>query len=302
MNRWSSLDAQVQSELTPAQDSELRALWENPVLPAEGSEPLAPSAQAAVQPHPDSRRIELREGVPPQPVGASHAALTLMDLPVEAAWNESRLWLDDLYTEVGQHSSRLLVGKGGASAVAWSLALTEVQRAGGWLPLHAAVVARGGKAVAITGVSGAGKSTATLRLLGLGFRVICEDRAFWHAASGEVRGLDRWLRAFDDSVDTFAPQLRDQALAQRDIKGKLLLPLTPDAGAAQLLEVLALSDGSVMDSAGRVRLLWETTGYPLTRPARDAVQHGVGRLLPLLRAQTVTRHNVLDAVQELLEF
>ncbi|WP_291423390.1 hypothetical protein [Deinococcus sp.] len=301
MNSWNSLDAQVQSELTPAQDSELRALWENPVLHSQGSESLAPSAQAAVGLHSGRRSIELRGGVPPLPAGASCASLTLMDSRVEAAWNESRLWLDDLYTEVGQHSSRLLVGKGGASAAAWALALTEVQRAGGWLPLHAAVVARGEKAVAITGVSGAGKSTATLRLLGLGLRVICEDRAFWHAASGEVRGLDRWLRAFDDSVDTFAPQLRAQALAQRDIKGKLLVPLTPDAGAAQLIEILALGDGNVMNNAGRVKLLWETTGYPLTRPARDAAQHGVGRLLPLLRAQTVTRQTVLGAVQELLE-
>lgn len=180
-----------------------------------------------------------------------------------------------------------------------SLALTEAQRAGGWLPLHAATVAQGNRAVAISGVSGAGKSTATLRLRGEGYAVLSEDRTFWQAETGLVAGLDRYLRAFEDSLQTFAPHLLSASVG-RDIKGKHLLPLA-QAGRAELEAVLLFSPSERLSAAERVRAVWEMSGVPLTDLARQQAQLAVGKLLPLLPPEPVTRQTVLEQVRSRLD-
>lgn len=220
-----------------------------------------------------------------------------MEQSVHALWHGDELWLGDLYAQVSAHKA-ILLGQHAPEA-AWALALTEAHRAGGWLPLHAAVFARAGRAVALTGTSGAGKSTAALRLLEAGYSVIAEDRAFWHSSNGQIAGLDQYLRAFDDSVERFAPSQQATAVG-RDPKGKLLLPL-PANEAATLVCLLAFGDGLALPLPQRVRLLWETTGVPLTDSARHAVQQGIGQLLPLVRPQTVTRETVLETVKTLLD-
>lgn len=214
-------------------------------------------------------------------------------------WHGDELWADHLWARISAAHSVVTLTRDTALDAAWSLAMTEAHRAAGWLPLHAAVIVRGERAVAITGVSGAGKSTATLRLLNLGYSVLGEDRAFWRAATGEIWGLDRFLRTFDDSLDRWAPQWRPDS-PQRDIKGKVMLPL-PLRPPAQLVAVLVLGDARPLSTAERVRLTWEMTGLPLTQPARAEVQRNVPRLLPLLQPQAVNREQVIQAVQALLD-
>lgn len=292
---WPSLDALVHTpDLSPQAAHALRHFWESP--------PGGPGAAQASR-----RTLHVRTAdLSPVMAGAHAHALKVMERDLSAHVLHDDLWLDDGQGRLHLHAARGEVHVAGdPGPEAWSVALTEFHRAGGWLPLHAAVLARAGSetarpAVAVTGVSGAGKSTATLRLAGAGYAVLAEDRAFWSAPTGQVAGLDRHLRAFEDSLRTFAPQLLS-GLAGRDSKGKGLVPLPP-AAPATLRELLLLRpEVSPLSSAERVRTLWELTGVPLTEQARAQVQAGVMSLLPLLRSTPVSRASVLEAVAAGLE-
>lgn len=267
---------------TLPQEHEWRSWWETAFFPARREISLSVGALPAISP------------------GAVSQVLDLMERQVRAHWHADELWLaGQLYVQVDPRHSTLSCESQGASPEVVMLAMTELHRAGGWLPLHASVVAREGRAVAISGVSGAGKSTALLRLMAEGFEVVAEDRAFWHAASGQVVGLDRFLRAFRDSLERFAPQWLEQPLG-RDIKGKWMLPL-PESRSAALQRVLLLGHAPELDPISRVRAAWEMTGTPLTATARAEAQRGVSRLMPLIDSRGATREGVMMGVRALLE-
>ncbi|GAA5532719.1 hypothetical protein [Deinococcus aluminii] len=235
-----------------------------------------------------------RPPVPDQPPAA---------LPVPGGtlplWTRGdQVWLGEhLHLEVTEEGVTLTGGPGVPEA-AWVLAFVEAHRAGGWLPLHAAVLTRRGleRAVAVTGASGAGKSTAALRLAGAGLTILAEDQAWVQPASGLTLGLDTHLRAFEDSVRRFAPQWLGQA-AGRDAHGKLQLPLTAAGGRATLDTLLVFGLPPQPGAAQRVRAVWEATGVPLTPSGRRLAAAGVEALLPRLTVRGVTREDVLAAVQ-----
>lgn len=240
---------------------------------------------------------------PPYPANVKQEELTLVEQTFTLRCHDNELWLPGLYLWVQPDGATIIYTPEAATPTAaelWSLVFTEAHRAGGWLPLHAALMVAHGQAVALTGVSGAGKSTATLRLLEAGYIVLAEDRAFWNA-SGQVAGFDRWLRAFPDSVERFAPRLLSEALTgPRDVKGKLLLPLPQAPQRAKLTCVLLLADMPELSLPERVRILWETTGLPLTALGRSKVQQGVGKLLPFLSSQPVGRNDVPERIRNIL--
>lgn len=263
----------------------------------------------------DGRTFTLRAGLLPSvPVDAQAETLSLMEQTVSLWRADNELWVP--------HLLHLEVQPGGACFTlapevvrqqewppalleTWTLFFTEAHRAGGWLPLHAAVISHEGQAVAVSGVSGAGKSTATLRL-SADYAVLAEDRAFWQASSGQVAGLDRCLRLFPESVERFAPHLQAQAeRAPRDAKGKHMLPLAAPTAPSQLLALLCFaplgSTASVLSASERVRTVWEMTGFPLTALAREEVQRGIVRLLPLLAQEPVTRETAIERVKALLD-
>jgi len=227
-----------------------------------------------------------------------------MERPLEIRVAGDELWLgDQLWARTGPLEAEVRCLPHGAPTEVWALMLTELHRAGGWLPLHAAVVASGPQAVAITGVSGAGKSTAALCLSAAGMQVIAEDRAFWCPASGEIRGLDTHLRVYDDSLARFAPERLPDAVAwERDGHGKLRMPL--QLGAPQVARLVQLllrpAELAPLTPPERVRVLWETTGVPLTFTARQQVQRGVAQLLALLSPHPLDREQVGPAVRGLL--
>ncbi|MBZ9751354.1 hypothetical protein K7W42_10805 [Deinococcus sp. HMF7604] len=282
---WASLGAQVHCSPAVPEGwvSALRHDW--------ASRPLALASA--------TRQIQIEVGpLPPVPAGARVQPVVLPDWTVQAQVAGAEVWLEDrLHVRVGT-ATQITVTEDGAGQDLWAVALTEAHRAAGWLPLHAAVVAGPAGAVAISGPSGAGKSTACLRLLAAGRPVIAEDRAWWGPA-GEVTGLDRVLRAFDDSLVQFAPHLLGGPLT-RDIKGKRVLPLPTTGEGGLLLALLLLGHTGDLGPAARVRLAWEATGVPLTSAAQQAAAAAVQRLLRLpLRA--VTREEVLDVVAELVD-
>lgn len=293
---WFSLGARVISAVPPRLDAELREFWQG----------------GAVPPGQPRREITLEVGpLPDPPPGARTHTLPVMTREVRAVAAGDELWLDDrLWVRTTPAGGCAICVPGGAAPELWALAFTELHRAGGWLPLHAAVVAAGNRAAAFTGLSGAGKSTAALRLHAAGERVLAEDRAFWHAPTGVITGLDRHLRAYEDSLERFAPALLPLVRAQgRDLHGKLRLPLpgerpedAPAAGAPRLTGLLVLAPTATgeLDLPGRVRAVWEATGVPLTATARTAVQTGVAQLLPLLWPRPYGRDDLLPAVRALL--
>ncbi|GGO39195.1 hypothetical protein [Deinococcus humi] len=244
-----------------------------------------------------SRKIILRYGslAPVPPVAPVEVMVARMPLPVRVRGDE--LWLGEaLHLEVQGGDVCLTLGNHPVPAEAWFLAWTEAHRAGGWLPLHSAVLMQGEQAVGLTGVSGAGKSTAALRLAGLGVTILSEDQAWVRPEDQRVVGFDQHLRAFDDSVRTFAPHLLSQA-AGHDAYGKLLLPLTHPGAQATLQSLLVFGLSPEPSLAERIRALWDATGVPLTQTGRQATASGVGVLLRHLHIQGVTREDVLRVVR-----
>lgn len=151
--------------------------------------------------------MSVRTGpLPAAPDGPTQAvALPDRVIPVQRRGDD--LWLNaELHLRLLPGGAALTVPHAGAARDVWALALTELHRAAGWLPLHAALIGTPTHAVLIGGPSGAGKSTACLRLRAAGLTVHAEDRAWFHP-DGHALGMDRTLRAYRDSLDRFAPHL-----------------------------------------------------------------------------------------------
>lgn len=176
------------------------------------------------------------------------------------------------------------------------LLLSELHRARGWLPLHASTAARNGRAVSITGPSGAGKSTAALRLAGLGYTILAEDQTWLHPGTRRVHGLDRWLRAYPDSLERFAPQLLSQSQGM-DMYGKHLLPLSRSREATKLEALLFLGQPADIPAAQATRLLWETGGLPLTPTSQQATAHAIGQVIRHIPIRGIDREGILEELQ-----
>ncbi|UBV43188.1 hypothetical protein LAJ19_02905 [Deinococcus taeanensis] len=246
------------------------------------------------------RDIQVSRGpLPPEPAGlAQPVALPERTLPVIVRGHD--LWIAG-QLHVNVHAGLITCARETTDRDVWVLALTELHRAAGWLPLHAALIGAADEArgVLVTGPSGAGKSTACLRLRAHGLRVLAEDRVWW-TPGGPVTGMDRTLRAHRDSVDRFAPHLT-AALPElpRDVHGKFMLPLSP-GGAAALQAVLMLGSGETPSGPRRVQLAWEMTGVPLTALGRQATATGIQALLRQSAWQAVRRDQVPARVMALL--
>jgi hypothetical protein len=169
------------------------------------------------------------------------------------------------------------------------LCTSEALRASGLLPLHAAVVARGGEATALTAPSGTGKTTTLIHLLARGWHPLAEDLAWLDPATMSVYGWDRGMRLWPDGLGRL-PSAWRAAAWQTDVDGKRFLPWSAvepaRVPAARLTRIVALERDQAHASAigpmarrDSVRVLWEATGVPLTEPARRAAAKGVESLL-----------------------
>lgn len=226
-----------------------------------------------------TRPVRVRTGPLPGAPDGSALAVALPDRAIPVQRRGDDLWLNaELHLRLLPGGAELTVPHAGAARDVWALALTELHRAAGWLPLHAALIGTPTHAVLIGGPSGAGKSTACLRLSGAGLTVHAEDRAWVHP-DGDALGMDRTLRAYHDSLDRFAPHLLPAAAtAPRDPRGKIVLPLTPQP-PVKLRGVLLLGEPGPLGAQERVRHAWELTGVPLTSSGRAAAAHSVQALL-----------------------
>jgi hypothetical protein len=237
--------------------------------------------------------------------------------PARASADAAPLTARHLHGEVGglREATRLLLAAGqvvldparrllglgpGAPPEALSIALHELHRSRGLLPLHAAVLTGPGpdgrtQTVAITGPSGAGKSTAALRLLGRGWTLVAEDTAWLHPPSLTLLGWDRGLRLVPGTLQQFAPSwLRHRLDAPLDAAGKQWIELPRQPGPHRLDRVVVL--GPPLSAVGMVAAAWTMTGLPLTVPAQALAQAGVQSLLTGVNWQGLDREAVIAAL------
>ncbi|MFB9993340.1 hypothetical protein ACFFLM_15325 [Deinococcus oregonensis] len=197
--------------------------------------------------------------------------------------------------EVGIHDAwlRLPLDTAADERLSAHLALTEVGRACGLVPLHAAVLTRQGKTVAISGPSGAGKSTASLRLLAAGWSVVAEDSAWLDPLSLQVVGADQGLRVFESSVRQFAPQWLRKPV-RRDAHGKWWFDL-PSMGGQTLQRLYLLKDEGtgLISPAAAVAALWQASGVPLCAAAQQMVSQSLARVAQHLPVEAVERNTLV---------
>lgn len=295
MSKWPSLGLELDTAELPAEvQQSLQARWQTESL---GDSPLPLKVEVL--------DVLPASAAPAQAVEVSNSRVMVQLETVQLGQQESgeTLWLDGLMRLRPLANGVLVQVQAGAwpQEAAWLLALAEAQRRAGWLPLHAATVAQpvatsGGEgAVSFSGVSGAGKSTAALRLMGLGYRVLAEDQTWFHAVSGQVVGLDRWLRTYPDSLERFAPQLAREGCS-KDAYGKLMLPL-PAQKPAALRELLFFGLPTAPSRADRVRAVWECAGVPLLPSTRQLSAQAVGQLLATISVSGTSREQVLEQVR-----
>lgn len=141
----------------------------------------------------------------------------------------------------------------------------------------------------------AGSHCTRRRWRAAGYEVLAEDQTWWQAQSGLVTGLDRFLRAYPESLARFAPS--ELLPASSDQRGKLLLPLAA-GGNAPLVAVgfLGLTGGK----AAALRALWECSGVPLLPASRERVSRSVEQLLAGVKLFGLSRDEVLPRAAALL--
>lgn len=259
--------------------------------------------------------------LPSKPSPEPYLTEVLFGEQVEVWLRDNELWIGQhLYIDATQPESSSIVicptiltgdienneedteNRTASSWISWTVALTELQRVAGWLPLHAACVMHQNRAIALTAPSGTGKSTATLRLQAEHFDMLTEDQLFWHAETDTLAGLDRYIHAYADTLQRYAPELwlefKDEP---RNHKGKYCIPLDVSPKSLPSLQHIALLDTETkqLSIPQKVQTLWTATGRPLTPRAKHNTQEAINRLLPLLLDATVHRDQVVETVNTL---
>lgn len=169
------------------------------------------------------------------------------------------------------------------------VAVSEALRASGLVPLHAAVVVRGGVATALAAPSGTGKTTTLVRLLGRGWSPLAEDLSWLDPGTGTLYGWDRGLRLWSDGLARLGAELA-AAPWTTDPDGKRFLDWAalgvPRVQSARLARVVLLQRDAVrptglepLSPREAVRVLWEATGVPLSAGVRATVNESVTRLV-----------------------
>ncbi|GGJ61476.1 hypothetical protein [Deinococcus aquiradiocola] len=273
-----SLALHVTGHAPPGQGDDLARDWQRQPSPWPATHALH------VTPHPAPTPDE------PPPL----TQVRTQNGPLHLHVSGDHAWTPDgrFHLTVTPHGSQLALHPG-ASPAERLLAFTETQRAAGLLALHAAVLHRGGRTVAVTGHSGAGKSTAALRLLQAGWTLVAEDWAWLHVPSRQVLGWDHGLRLRPHSLHLFAPDLLH---TPTDAHGKHVLDPDRATGPYTLDALYLLGHPPDTGPAGRVRAVWEMIGVPLLPAARHATQTAVHVLLGTLQVQTAERDALVAAL------
>jgi hypothetical protein len=254
----------------------------------------------ALPAHPFTLRLRELDAPPPGAPSGGHAERArIPGREIAYVRKGSTWWMGSAAAGV-----RMTLDDAGSRLEAWGagdrslypalfVALAESLRAGGLVPLHAAVAAGPEGATAFVARSGTGKSTTLLRLARAGWTPMAEDFAWLDPATLRVYGWDRSVHLWPAGRDAFAADVEGWRPAA---DGKLFLPFTafaPDGPRSGPLVRVALLTRTDAEPAGwaplpprqAVRALWEAAGVPLSPWGQAVTEACVPRLLrlPLLR-------------------
>jgi hypothetical protein len=169
------------------------------------------------------------------------------------------------------------------------VAMSESLRSSGLLPLHAAVVVRDGRATALAGKSGAGKSTTFWRALDSGWSPLADNFAWLNPDTLVIRGWDRGVLLAPDARERFPRDIPAESFRAED-DGKLFLPyqrIQREVVRTAVLDRLAVLERDVDAPAGSaplgaraaVRVWWEMVGVPLDTTVRNRVAMEIALLV-----------------------
>jgi HprK-related kinase A len=119
----------------------------------------------------------------------------------------------------------------------WGLNWCVATYAHQFLVLHAAVIAKGERAVIMPGAPGAGKSTLTAGLVSRGWRLLSDELTLISPATGLISGMGRPISLKNQSIEVirgFVPSARISREAHDTGKGRVALLKAPSASVAQL--------------------------------------------------------------------
>lgn len=168
------------------------------------------------------------------------------------------------------------------------LALSELLRLQGFMPLHSSAVHFEGGAVVLLGPSGTGKTTTLLQAARSKVSALSEDWA-WTGPDLTFYPWDSGLHLLPDTVERFADVLPEsRTWIPRGNRHKWRFDATdlqwfqPQVCPLKQFWVLRRHSETSLGAVPRldlVRALWEASGMPLTREATRMAQQGINRLL-----------------------
>jgi hypothetical protein len=120
--------------------------------------------------------------------------------------------------------------------------------------LHGSCVARGGRAIALIGASGQGKSTAAAALLAMGCRLVADDMTLIDVPDASALPGAPTLRLWDGAVDT-SSALRREPILGLDDKHWYLMPGDDVPTPTPLRGVLELRRDDGAPATGRITRL-----------------------------------------------
>ena len=222
-----------------------------------------------------------------------------------AIWNSDPIfWLGSSSTggriEMLEAAVKLdLWGSGDSRFEIAMMGLAEGLRASGLISLHTSMPARDGRALALLGPSGRGKTTSLIRALSSGLQPVCEDFAWCEPGTGSVYGFDRGLRLLPDTAKLFEQlfQLQASQIQGGEWQGdKWFVPYSSftERQSATLAALVLLERQPELPTAwlevaprAAALALWEASGMPLSDLVRQRTSQEIGRLARTLPAYTL---------------
>ena len=121
----------------------------------------------------------------------------------------------------------------------WGLNWCVSSYANQFLILHAATVAKGGRAVVMPGAPGSGKSTLAAALVHRGWRLLSDELTLVLPDSGTVIGLGRPISLKNESIEVireFVPTAHVSRVAHDTAKGRVAMLKAPRESVARIAE------------------------------------------------------------------
>ena len=251
--------------------------------------------------HPFQIKLEVLSQSPTDfPETTASDQLQMLSGPM-AIWNGDPIfWLGSLST-----GGRIEVLEAGVKLALWGssdsrfeiamIGLAEGLRASGLISLHTSMPARDGRALALLGPSGRGKTTSLIRALHSGLQPVCEDFAWCEPSTARVYGFDRGLRLLPDTAELFkqlfqmqASQIQSNQVQAGEWQGdKWFVPYSSftQRQNATLVALVLLERQPELPTAwlevaprAAALALWEASGMPLSGVVQQRTSQEIGRL------------------------